>query len=85
MKVASIRCTCGACPSQWEGVLVDGRTLYVRYRYGFLSAKVSHQPSDDVTDAVRGEQLFGEQVGEWLDGCMGDAEMQQHLAHILEF
>lgn len=29
--------TCGACPSQWEGELEDGRMLYIRYRWGYLS------------------------------------------------
>ena len=33
--------TCGACPSQWEGQLADGRALYVRYRHGYLRACVA--------------------------------------------
>ena len=32
--------TCLSAPSQWEGVLSDGRWLYVRYRHGDLSMGV---------------------------------------------
>lgn len=37
MKLVSLEQTCGACPSQWEGKLEDGRFVYARYRYGHLA------------------------------------------------
>jgi hypothetical protein len=67
--------TCCACPSQWEGRLEDGRMVYVRYRWGYLSVCVSPKPTTDVMDAVGGEEVFGTEHGEGLDGGMDNDEM----------
>jgi hypothetical protein len=48
LKVVALKKTSLACPSQWEGVLEDGRVIYVRYRWGELSVGVG----DDVDEAV---------------------------------
>lgn len=45
--VTSLKKTCTACPSQWDGTLDDGRVLYARYRWGYVDG--------DPRDAV--EQL----------------------------
>lgn len=39
--VESITMTCGACPTQWEGHTNDGKSVYVRYRWGYLSVDVN--------------------------------------------
>jgi hypothetical protein len=49
--VTELRETCGGCPSQWEGKTEGGQPVYIRYRYGWLSAEVN-----DV-------EIFGEQLG----------------------
>ena len=69
-NIKEIEHSCYACPSQWEGILVDGRMFYIRYRCGFLSFKVSSTPTDDVYAAVVGENIYGEQIGEDLDGVI---------------
>jgi len=74
-KVKSLTQTCSACPSQWEGTLADGRMIYIRYRWGYLSVCVSPNPTCDVYDAVRGEEVFGDGMGGNLDGCLGEEEM----------
>ena len=62
---------CASAPSQWEGVLSDGRWLHVRYRHGELSVGVgatldeavgSSAPLDvELTDAERSDASW-EQV-----------------------
>ncbi len=70
MKVKKIVETCSACPSQWEGSLEDGRTLYIRYRHGYLSIRLSPEPTNDVMKAVGGEEIFGTEHGGAWDGCL---------------
>ena len=60
--------TCSACPSQWEGVLTDGRMFYVRFRHGYLSIRVSNSITEDAYDAVSGEEIFGVNSGDDMDG-----------------
>lgn len=40
LHIASLKRTCIACPSQWEGVLEDGRPIYIRFRWGELSVRL---------------------------------------------
>ena len=86
MKVKNIKNTCGACPSQWEGNLDDGRMIYIRYRWGYLSIRVSNNPSNDVYDAVDGEEVFGKQVDEggWA-GVISYEAVKQLTKGIIEF
>jgi len=41
--VIKIDQTCGACPSQWEGKTVDGKEVYVRYRWGYLRVEIDEK------------------------------------------
>ncbi len=75
MKIKSIKQTCPACPSQWEGHLEDGRMFYIRYRWGHLSISVSDKPTDDVYDAVKGKEVLSKDVGDELDGTMSWDEL----------
>ena len=70
MKVKKIVETCGACPSQWEGSLDDGRAIYIRYRHGYLSIRVSEEPTKDIYMAVEGKEVFGTDYGGAWDGCL---------------
>lgn len=38
----------GACPSQYWGQTPDGREVFIRYRYGFLSVDVAEEPGEEV-------------------------------------
>ena len=44
MRLIELTQTCEACPSQWDGRLEDGRTVYIRYRHQTLSVEVG--PTD---------------------------------------
>ncbi|MCA1480782.1 hypothetical protein, partial [Bradyrhizobium sp. NBAIM08] len=58
IQIVRLEQTCGACPSQWEGVTDDGRVVYIRYRWGALTAGAGYT-LDEAVDA----ELFGAQVG----------------------
>jgi hypothetical protein len=84
-KVVSLRNTCIACPSQWEGTLEDGRAIYARYRHGELSVGVG----DDINEAVRNgmsdQALYASDLGNGLDGFMDFRELKARLHGQLEF
>ncbi len=66
MRIRNLVQTCDACPSQWDAETEDGRNVYIRYRWGYLSVDVS------------GLEVFGSGVGSGSDGCMSTREMLQH-------
>lgn len=80
MIALSIIKTSQACPTQYEGKLDDGRMFYFRYRGGVVSIRVSEHPTDDVMDAVDGEELFRTTHGDALDGWMSDDTAIQFLS-----
>jgi hypothetical protein len=57
IKITSIRRTCIACPSQWEGVSDDGRTVIIRYRHGYLSVSYMN-PSESENCRYDLEEVF---------------------------
>lgn len=65
--------TCGACPSQWEGRTTDGEYVYIRFRWGFLSAGIGPSLDDAIVPGAsqrRGRTIYAEQVSDGLDGSM---------------
>jgi len=69
IKVTSITQTSGACPSQWEGITEDGRPIYVRYRWGYLSIRLGGKDGN-IRDAVSGKEIIGKQIGGPWDGVL---------------
>jgi len=80
VKVIELRNTCVACPAQWEGRTEDGKWVYVRYRWGWLSVCVGE--GKDVSAAIRGDEVFGKDCGAALDGDMTFQELVQHTPGI---
>ena len=71
-KISSIVQTCVACPSQWEGLLDDGRCFYIRYRWGHLSVRVSETKTLDMSLGVVGKEVFSSTLSDdplegWID------------------
>lgn len=62
--------TCHAFPSQWDAQTTGGRSVYVRYRWGYLSVDVD------------GEFYWGDQVGDAFDGVM-EWDRVEELAPIM--
>ena len=67
MTVKNLAQTCSACPSQWEFVTDGYRNAYVRYRWGYLSVRVSEEAGGD---AVRGIEILGRQIGDNFNGII---------------
>lgn len=70
MEIKEMICTCGACPTQYEIKLTDGRMVYVRYRWGYLSIRISENQTDNIYDAVEGKEIFADQLGGEYDGVL---------------
>lgn len=58
VDLSTLRQTCSACPSQWEGKLTNGSNLYVRYRYGTLRVDID------------GQSVFSTDIGDQWDGSI---------------
>ena len=63
---------------------MDGRMLYVRYRWGVLSIKVSLKKTDNIMDAINGREILGGQLGAGFDGYLDNNTMKQYLRTALE-
>ena len=83
--VVALRKTCIACPSQWDGVLEDGRAIYARYRHGALSVGVGDDHEEAVRNSWTEQALYADYVGHGFDGFMDFEELKVHLHGLLEF
>ncbi len=75
MEVVSLRRTCTACPSQWEGLLDNDDYLYVRYRHGIFSAGTGNT----IDAAVGNQNVHYRDYAEPLDGYMTNITMMNKL------
>jgi hypothetical protein len=83
--VLTLKKTCLACPSQWEGDLDDGRAVYARFRHGHLSVGIGETVERAVDNAMSGQALYEGQIGDGLDGIMDFEELKAHLRGLIEF
>lgn len=84
-RVLALKKTSVACPSQWEGVLKDGRIVYARYRWGELTVGVGDGVDEAVRNGVSDQAVYAGPVGHELDGYMDFEELKAHLHGLLEF
>ena len=82
--VATLINTCSACPAQWDGMLKDGRPIYVRYRWGYLSIRVGIK-GGGMDSAVCGKEILGVQHGDDLDGRINEQELATLAEGVLDF
>jgi hypothetical protein len=83
--VLTLRKTCIACPSQWEGALDDGHTVYARFRHGRLSVGIGETVEGAVDNAMSDQALYQGEIGDGLDGFMDFEELKAHLRGLIEF
>ncbi len=82
--VKEIEQTCEACPSQWEGTTDDDRCIYFRYRWGFLSVRIS-SPGDKFKFAgVRGKEILRKQLGDSYHGILSYEELVKATSEIIQ-
>lgn len=83
--VSTLKKTCLACPSQWEGALDDGRAVYARFRHGHLTVAIGETVEGAVDNAMSGQALYDGEVGDGLDGFMDFEDLKVHLRGLIEF
>lgn len=74
--VSTIRSTCCACPSQWEGLTDDERVIYVRYRWGHLSVRVSEPNDRRATAGTSGQTIISLEYGGQYSGDLDYAQLK---------
>lgn len=85
LKLVRLTQTCGACPSQWDAMTDDGRQVYIRYRWGYLSVCVGEAGDADEYAGVRGKPFIGEQHGDGMDGVMSTEELMEVCGSRIEW
>jgi len=75
INVEVVNQTCSACPSQWDALTDGGDELYVRYRWGYL----------EVSWGVMGEKIYGENLGDNLDGFLTYEQLVARTGHIINW
>ena len=70
--VKSIKKTCYACPSQWEGKTEDGKDIFIHLRNGYFYCNID------------GKQIY-ESTPNGFDGVMDNNEMMRELRFVLYF
>lgn len=85
VRVTEINQTCTACPSQWEGKTEDARQIYVRYRWGYLSVRVSEPHDAKEFAGVRGREIFGAQLNDGLHGFLDYEQLQLATRGVIEW
>lgn len=77
--VADCEQTCGACPEQYSGHLVDGREFYYRYRHGVAGLGVS----SDIRPHTRGHVDEGTAISDGDDGVFDSPEQRDAVFALL--
>ena len=82
VRVSNLIQTCSKSPTQWEGRTSDGRLVYVRYRWGWLTNGIGQT----IDEAVRSEtNLFERQLGEKRDGDLDYARLRAVTDGLVEW
>ena len=84
-KVIKLEQTCGACPSQWEGITDDSRSLYIRYRWGYLSVSIGEPEDFSEYAGVRGSEIFGGAIGDEYGGVLSEEKMMAITSEVLNW
>lgn len=83
--VIEIEQTCFACPSQWEGYTDDDRSIYVRYRWGFLSVRIGSPGDKSEFAGVRGKEILRKQLGDSYLGFLDYEDLVKATSEIIQF
>lgn len=81
-RIAALKRTTWACPTQWVATLADGRTVYARSRHGEFSAGVGDDLDNAVLKSSGPDALYFEYVE---NSPMEFDELRAYLYGLLEF
>lgn len=79
LQLVILKKTCYACPSQWEGVLNNGQSIYIRYRYGTLWVGIGEDIDEAVTNSHNNCEIM--KPNNPYDGVINDEQMFKYLAN----
>jgi hypothetical protein len=82
IEVRELRQITTDCPSQWRGRAGEHGSIYIRYRWGVLTARVSQTSTDPFEN---GTVVFDEEIGERMSGYLTTEEMQTALGLVCHF
>lgn len=83
-KIKDLTMTCEACPSQWEGHAYGGLGVYIRYRWGTLTA-VLHD-GDKYRFAKKATTVYEIKLDDnGIEGVMLEKDMISFLDSIFDF
>lgn len=85
IRVVSVRRTCLACPSQFEGTTDKGEFVYARYRGAQMRVDVAPDELSWNTDGHNKFTVYAESFGEPFDGYITFEELKEHTAGVLEW
>lgn len=77
-KIKTIQQTCLACPSQWDIMTDDGKYIYARFRWGYLSVKLNAFTNEE-------ELLLDWEDEDDLNGIMDTSRLQELTKEIFEW
>ena len=83
-RIKDIKQTCYACPSQWEAKTINDIPIYIRYRWGYLSIRKAEGKSDNILDAVDGDEIYGKQIGDKYDGIISLQQVLQIAKNVIK-
>ena len=85
IEVVSIKQTCLASPSQWQGKTKHGKMVYARYRFGTLTVSVSHSKTDNLSEAVTGLKIYNKDLGSEYDGYLSYLDLIAQTHHLFHW
>jgi hypothetical protein len=80
MKLLELKRTKDSAPTQYEGKLSNGKLIYIRYRWGTLTIRVSRDITKNIDDAVTGRIVFQQFIGSAYDGSIEHDPVIYYLA-----
>jgi hypothetical protein len=83
MKIKNVVQTRAACPSQWDAMTEDNRSVYIRYRWGNFSVEVCEEIGFHEYGNGDWVFIFDQEIGNSLDGYMTDEQMLEIIDQIV--
>jgi len=82
IEVRQLTMTSEDRPTQWEGLVGDRGSIYIRYRSGALEVYVSDTSPDPLNDGVR---IFDKRIVGRYEGQMTTDQMKSALTEVCHF
>jgi hypothetical protein len=84
LKAKTLIITCTYAPSQWEGITEDGKSFYIRCRWGNLILNISEKESTNVDDAIKGITVFQKNISDKYDDLLNIQDIKEILSEIID-